>query len=214
VRAATAVLVVLAGSAVGCTDADDTTADDAATDGSPPPAATSSIVSGPLCEFLPGEGDPGGPDALENEAADVALTWMPVLTVFEAGVRATGLDEDLNAADGITILAPTDDAFDAVLSEQTLDDLILFRQDELRALLERHVIDEPLGLAELVAAGTVTTRAGEAVTVTAEGDMARLDQDVVTVCADYRVGNGRIHIIDGVLGELPEPAPEDEDIGN
>lgn len=210
VRAATIVLVVLAGSLTACTRADDTDPDD----DDAPPDAVSSMVSGPLCAFLPVEGDPGGPDALEDEPADVALTWMPVVTVFEAAVRATGLDADLHASDAVTILAPTDDAFDEALSEETIDDLILFRQDELRELLERHLVDEALGLDDLHGAGTVTTRTGETVTVAPEGDMVRFDEQATTVCADYQIGNGRVHIIDGVLGELPDPADDDDDSGN
>jgi hypothetical protein len=52
-------------------------------------------VMGPLCGRLPTGTDPGGPETLKSEPADQALQWIPVLTIFEAGTRTTGLDADL-----------------------------------------------------------------------------------------------------------------------
>lgn len=75
------------------------------------PASTPQAVTGPLCDLLPAGTDPGGPATLTSEPADVALTWIPVLTNFEAGVRASGLAADLRNAKAVTILAPTDEAF-------------------------------------------------------------------------------------------------------
>ena len=156
-------------------------------------------MSGPLCDLLPSGDDPGAPETLTDEPADVALTWIPVVTTFEAAVRAAGLADDLRKADGVTILAPTDDAFAAAFDRQTLDNLLLSRQRELRALLEAHIIDGSLSLAALRDAGSVTTRAGEKLTVAPAGAMARFDDRATTVCADYDVANGRIHVIGGVL---------------
>ena len=156
-------------------------------------------VVGPLCDALPSGDDPGAPETLRDEPADVALTWIPVVTTFEAAVRASGLDEDLREADGITILAPTDDAFTAAVDRQRLDDLLLSGQRELRALLEAHIIEGTFSLADLRDAGTVTSRAGDTLTVAASGAMARLDSRATTVCADYDVANARIHVIDRVL---------------
>jgi Fasciclin domain len=106
-----------------------------------------SMVAGPLCDLLPSGDDPGAPETLTDEPADVALQWIPVATTFEAAVRASGLADDLRKADDVTILAPTDDAFAAAFDRQTLDNLLLSRQRELRALLEAHIIDGSLSLA-------------------------------------------------------------------
>ena len=54
-------------------------------------------------------------------------------------------------------------------------------------------------LAALRGAGNVTTLAGDTLTVTPKGAMARFDNRATTVCADYDVANARIHVIDGVL---------------
>jgi uncharacterized surface protein with fasciclin (FAS1) repeats len=158
------------------------------------------IVVGPLCDLLPSGDDPGAPATLRDEPADVALTWIPVVTTFEAAIRAAGLAGYLHEAAGVTILAPTDAAFAAAFDRQTLDDLLLSRQDELRALLEAHIVEGRLSLAELRGSGSVTTLAGDDLAVAPAGAMARLGDRATTVCADYDVANARIHVVDRVLG--------------
>jgi hypothetical protein len=161
---------------------------------------SAAMVVGPLCDLLPSGDDPGAPALLEDEPADVALTWIPVVTTFEAAVRASGLAGYLHRAGGVTILAPTDAAFAAAFDRQTLDDLLLSRQSELRALLEAHIVDGSLSLADLRDAGSVTTLSGDELTVAPVGAMARFGDRATTVCADYDVANARIHVIDRVLG--------------
>jgi Fasciclin domain len=158
------------------------------------------VVSGPLCDLLPSGDDPGAPATLTDDPADVALTWIPVVTTFEAAVRASGLAGYLHRAGGVTILAPTDAAFAAAFDRQTLDDLLLSRQSELRALLEAHIVDGRLSLADLRDAGSVTTLAGDELAVAPAGAMAWFGDRATTVCADYHVANARIHVIDRVLG--------------
>jgi hypothetical protein len=188
--------LVVAIAAASCSGGDDDTPERAAP---APETSTAPLVAGPLCDLLPSGDDPGAPALLRDKPADVALTWIPVVTTFEAAVRASGLAGDLRKADGVTILAPTDDAFAAAFDRQRLDDLLLSRHRELRALLEAHIIDGSLSLAALRDAGRVTTRAGDTLTVAPAGAMARFGDRATTVCADYDVANARIHVIDGVL---------------
>ena len=191
-RAAAALVVVLA--AAGCSGGDADTSEQANETPDPPG------VTGPLCDLLPSGDEPGAPASLKDDPADVALQWIPVLTTFEAAVRASGLARYLRRADGITILAPTDDAFAAAFDRQRLDNLLLFRRRELRALLEAHIVDgRSLSLAALRDAGSVTTLAGDTLSVAPKGAMARFGDRATTVCADYDVANGRIHVIGGVL---------------
>jgi Fasciclin domain len=188
--------VVVAIGAASCSSCADDTPERAAR---APETPNASVVTGPLCDLLPSGDDPGAPASLTDEPADVALQWIPVVTTFEAAVRASGLAGDLHRADGVTILAPTDDAFANAFDRQRLDDLLLSRQRELRALLEAHIIDGSLSLAALRDAGSVTTLAGDTLTVTPVGAMARFGDRVTTVCADYDVANARIHVVDSVL---------------
>jgi hypothetical protein len=148
-------------------------------------------VSGPLCERLPNADDPGAPATLRDDAPNAALTWIPVVTTFEAAVRASGIE-----LAGTTILAPTDDAFAKAYDRQELDELLLERP---RELVEPHIVDGERSLADLRDAGEVTTRAGDTLEVEAAGAMARLGGRATTVCADYDVAGARIHVIDGVL---------------
>ena len=189
------VALVVAIAAAGCSGSDDSPEQASRTHESP----NTSMVTGPLCDLLPSGDDPGAPETLTDETADVALTWIPVVTTFEAAVRAAGLADDLRSDDGITILAPTDDAFAAAFDRQKLDDLLLSRHGELRALLQAHLIDGRLSLAALRDAVSVTTLAGDKLTVAPAGAMARFGDRATTVCADYDVANARIHVVDGVL---------------
>jgi len=189
-------ILVLAIAAAGCAGGGDDPPEQAAPARETPKAAG---VTGPLCDALPAGDDPGAPALLTDEPADVALTWIPVVTTFEAAVRASGLAGYLRSADGVTILAPTDDAFAAAFDRQTLDDLLLSRQRELRTLLEAHIVDGELSLAALREAGTVTTIAGDELSVAPAGAMARMGDEATTVCADYDVANARIHVIDDVI---------------
>jgi hypothetical protein len=182
--------------ASGCSGGDDDKAEPAAQTREAPIAQ---VVTGPLCDLLPSGDDPGAPVTLTGYRADVALKWIPVLTTFEAAVRASGLARYLRRASGVTILAPTDDAFSAAFDRQTLDDLLLSRRRELRALLEAHIVERSLSLAALREAGSVTTLAGDKLTVAPKGAMVRFGDRATTVCADYDVANARIHVIDGTL---------------
>jgi uncharacterized surface protein with fasciclin (FAS1) repeats len=173
-------------------------------DNSQPPSRTreapnAQVVTGPLCDLLPSGDDPGAPASLKNKPVDVALQWIPVLTTFEAAVRASGLAGYLRRADAVTILAPTDDAFAAAFDRQTLDDLLLSRTQELRAILQAHIVEGRLSLAALREAGRVKTLSGDTLAVAPRGAMARFGERATTVCADYDVANARIHVIDGVL---------------
>ena len=123
------------------------------------PAATPAVaVTGPLCDVLPTGDDPGAPPRRSANARRRRFTWIPVVTTFEAAVRASGLARYLR---GVTILAPTDDAFAAAFDRQRLDDLLLKRKRELRALLEAHIVNGKMSLAALRNAGNVTTLAGD-----------------------------------------------------
>jgi uncharacterized surface protein with fasciclin (FAS1) repeats len=67
--------------------------------------------------------------------------------------------------------------------------LLLSRHRELRTLLEAHIINRSLSLADLRDAGSVTTLSGDRLTVAPKGAMARFGDRATTVCADYGVAN-------------------------
>ena len=108
----------------------------------------------------------------------------------------------------MTILAPSDDAFELQFSEDNLDELFITDKDKLRGLLREHLVAGSLSMADLVAAGEVTTLAGTKIPVTEAGGgtSARVARKADTVCADYQAAGVRIHIINRVLGNLPVTA--------
>ncbi|MCG5436638.1 fasciclin domain-containing protein [Micromonospora foliorum] len=178
----------------------------AACTGSPaaPHTTAAPQVTGELCAALPTGTEPGNPSFLAGQPVDQALRWIPTLTTFEAALRTSGVLTDLPA--GVTVLAPSDDAFAATFSEDNWDDLMTRHTDQLRTLLKAHLITGTHPIADLTTAGTATTLDGVTITVTRTGDTARIGDRADTVCADYQATNARIHIINAVLGPLPVTA--------
>ncbi|GIF66732.1 hypothetical protein Ais01nite_47670 [Asanoa ishikariensis] len=186
-----AVVMVAALAVAGCTS-----------DEEPSTAA----VSGPLCGELPKGDEPGNPTALASESVDQALQWITVLTTFEGALRASELVPELEGKKAITVLAPSDDAFMAKFSQDNLDELMIKDKDALRTLLRAHIVDRSLSLADLRDADSVTTLDGTTVKVSEADKMARIGDEATTVCADYRIANGRVHVINHVLGNFPTTA--------
>ncbi|MEU5964527.1 fasciclin domain-containing protein [Micromonospora parva] len=184
----------------------------ATTDPKPPRDNTSAAqVTGPLCAALPTGTDPGNPSFLAGQPVDQALRWIPTLTTFEAAVRTSGALTDLPTGADVTILAPSDDAFAAMFSEDNWDDLMTRHTDQLRTLLKAHLITGTHTIDDLATAGTTTTLDGTTVTVTRTGPTTRLADRADAVCADYRATNARIHIINAVLGALPKTAGDTDE---
>ncbi|MDG4781464.1 fasciclin domain-containing protein [Micromonospora sp. WMMD961] len=167
-------------------------------------------VSGPLCAALPTGTDPGNPTFLAGQPVDQALRWIPTLTTFEAALRSSGVLTDLPTGTGVTILAPSDDAFDAKFSEDNWDDLMTQHTDQLRNLLTAHVIAGTHRIDDLVNAGTASTIDGTTITIARTGPTIRLADRADAVCADYQATNTRIHIINAVLGPLPTTANDSD----
>ncbi|MFF0256582.1 fasciclin domain-containing protein [Micromonospora zamorensis] len=169
-------------------------------------------VTGALCAALPTGTDPGNPTFLAGQPIDQALRWIPTLTTFEAAVRTSGILTDLPAGTGtgITILAPSDDAFAAKFSEDNWDDLMTRHTDQLRTLLKAHLIEGTHPIGELANTGTATTLDGTTVTITRNGPTVRLADRADAVCADYQATDTRIHIINAVLGPLPTTANDSD----
>ncbi|MFI7606441.1 fasciclin domain-containing protein [Micromonospora sp. NPDC049366] len=178
-------------------------------------SSTPVAVSGPLCDALPTGSEPGNPTDLAGQPVDKALQWIPTLTTFEAALRTSGLLTEPHQ-DGLTLLAPTDDAFAAWFNDDTWDTLMTRDHDKLRTLLKAHLIAGTRSLDQLTAAGTATTLDGTTLTattldgttltVTRSGPTTRFGDRADAVCADYQAAGARIHLVNAVLGPLPKTA--------
>lgn len=178
--------------------------------GSPTTPTPSPVSTRSLCPFLPSGTDPGSPQALADETADVAIDTIPVLSVFAAAMHASGFNASLRKANGLTILAPTDDAFAADVPEDELEKLLIHRHRDLRNLLQTHVIGKQWALGSLVDAGRATALSGDPVTFEATGQAVRVSDDANVTCADVKAANATIHIIDSVLGYIQLTEPQEE----
>jgi transforming growth factor-beta-induced protein len=123
-------------------------------------------------------------------------------TTLLFALEATGLDAELKQAGPFTLLAPTDDAFDA-LPEGALAALVADK-DALAKVLLYHVLSGGRSIANLLLAKEATTLQGETVAVKLNTHGIFVNDSRVR---NYNVHapNGIIHTLDAVL--LPPAAP-------
>ncbi len=130
------------------------------------------------------------------------------LTTLLAAVTAADLGGALLEAEAITVFAPTNEAFSALLAAQevsTLDALI----DKLGAeavikVLQFHVVPAVAFSFDLAEGSqSVPTLAGENLTVTRTGESVTVTDALGTtynvVVADVAISNGVVHVINGVV---------------
>lgn len=137
-----------------------------------------------------------GPDrTLLDVAADAGD-----FTILLTAVEVAGLDEELSRRDR-TLLAPTDEAFEA-LGPETVDAL-LDDVDTLRGILANHLLPLPQTAADIALFNNVLAIGGASWDIDA-GEPFRIGPATV-VEADIEADNGFIHALDTVL---VEPAAE------
>lgn len=120
---------------------------------------------------------------------------VPNLTTFLSVVKAVGLDVDLTGAQPITVLAPTDEAFNKLPGEVL--DALLADKELLGRILRHHLVDGSI-YAEDLTDGTITARDGTTILVATSGNVV-FDQNVKPVDTDIPAANGVLHTIDSVL---------------
>ncbi len=129
-----------------------------------------------------------------NGVLDVAGAAGDFSTLISA-IEAAGLNSTLSEAGPFTIFAPTNDAFAKIPKDQL--DALLANPEQLSKVLGYHVVAGRLASADLVA-GKLTTLDGEALDVTQEGNVVKVN-GVTVQTADVEASNGLIHVIDEVL---------------
>ena len=136
----------------------------------------------------------------------------PQHTTLETALEKAGVLKTLNGKGQYTLLAPTDEAFDA-LPEGTLDSLLKPENiEKLKAIAEYHTYigaDIPAStILVLIEAGdtrgSLTMMNGEQLYINKEDDGTVTLEDgkgnkVNIISADYRASNGIVHVIDAVL---------------
>jgi uncharacterized surface protein with fasciclin (FAS1) repeats len=180
-RGSLAGLMLITLVAAACGDDDDT-------------AATSTTTTAEAPESR-GSGDTETGDVLEVAAAEGDID-----TFLEATEAAEVMD-GLHGTGPFTLFAPSDEAFDAYLSEAGMTQAEVFADPaSLRRLVDHHIVnmDEEADMVMAMDGQSFTTAAGTDLDVTVDGDTVMVG-DATVERYDIRASNGVIHVIDTVL---------------
>jgi uncharacterized surface protein with fasciclin (FAS1) repeats len=147
------------------------------------------------CEAIPMTGD-GSFDGMATEPVATAASANPLLTTLVTAVTKAGLVDTLNSSDGITVFAPTDDAF-AKIPAATLDG-VLKDKKTLTAILTHHVVAGQLAPDQL--AGSHETLNGDTIKVKGSGEDFTVGKEKAQVlCGNIPTANATVYVIDTVL---------------
>ena len=160
----------------------------------------SSEPFGEACSAVPTDGA-GSFDGMMSDPVATAASNNPALSSLVGAVDEAGLVDTLNSAEGITVFAPTNDAFAAV-PKSTLKAAMKDPSGLLTDVLTYHVVAGELSPEDL--AGTHETLQGESLEVTGSGEDFTVNGSAAVVCGNVHTANATVYIIDGVL--LPPAA--------
>ena len=162
------------------------------------PAATTSMGAQPFgmgCSSVPMSGK-GSFDGMSSDPVATAASNNPLLSTLVTAVTKAGLVDTLNNAKGITVFAPTNDAF-AKIDPATLEK-VLADKAMLTAILTEHVVGQSLTPDKL--AGTFDTlNPKQGVTVAGSGESFTVNKTAKVVCGNVKTANATVYIIDTVL---------------
>jgi uncharacterized surface protein with fasciclin (FAS1) repeats len=152
---------------------------------------------GPACDAIPKDGK-GSFNGMVTDPVATAASNNPLLSTLVTAVGAVpGLADTLNAAPGLTVFAPTNDAFGKI-PEKDLNK-VLADQATLTAILSHHVVGEQLGPDQL--AGEHKTLNGDTITIEGDADSGfTVDGGAANViCGNIPTKNATVYVIDSVL---------------
>ncbi|MFD9217304.1 fasciclin domain-containing protein [Streptomyces sp. NPDC059544] len=150
---------------------------------------------GPGCAALPTSGA-GSPADMADQPVATAASQQPELSTLVAAVKKAGLVETLNNADGVTLFAPTNDAF-AKIPQARLD-AVLNDQEQLKKLLTYHVVGAEV-TADRLPDGRFQSLEGAELTTSGSGDSFKVNDSAAILCGDVATSNAVVHIVDQVL---------------
>jgi len=164
----------------------------------PPTTASSMTASGPFgaaCSAVPASGA-GSLEALAQDPVATAASNTPELSTLVTAVKKADLVDTLNTAEGITVFAPTNDAFGA-LPKATLDKALGDPKGLLTTVLTYHVVQGQLAPDQL--AGSHKTLQGGTLEVTGGGEDFTVNGNSGVVCGNIKTANATVYLIDQVL---------------
>ena len=123
------------------------------------------------------------------------------LTTLLSAIDAAGYGDMMGAipaGTGITVFAPSDDAF-AALPDGALDALMADPTGQLAGVLGYHIVAGEHDASSLAGMTSLDSFVGAPITVTVKDDGIYLNDTVKIVTQDILFDHGVIHVIDGVL---------------
>ncbi|MEU3548299.1 fasciclin domain-containing protein [Streptomyces longwoodensis] len=150
---------------------------------------------GPACSAVPKDGA-GSFDGMAKDPVATAASHNPALSTLVTAVQKAGLVDTLNNAQGITVFAPTNDAF-AKIPKATLDK-VLNDKAQLTKILTYHVVGQKLTPKDLEN-GSFDTLEKSKVTTAGSGESYTVNDSAKVVCGNVKTANANVYIIDTVL---------------
>ncbi|MEO3972936.1 fasciclin domain-containing protein [Streptomyces sp. CAU 1734] len=150
---------------------------------------------GGACASVPADGA-GSFDGMAKDPVATAASNNPALSTLVTAVKKAGLVDTLNNAEGITVFAPTNDAF-AKIPKADLDK-VLADKATLTKILTYHVVGGQLTPQQLEN-GTFDTLQKGKVTTTGSGEAYQVNGVSKVVCGNVQTANATVYIVDTVL---------------
>ncbi|WP_460754650.1 fasciclin domain-containing protein [Nocardiopsis oceani] len=189
--AATAAALALGLSACGQGDTDDEALQESGKEGSAGGNGSAAEPFGPGCSDFPREG-PGSIEEMADQPFASAIDENPVLGNLADALDQAGLSEDMDTSEGITVFAPTDDAFDMYPDEEVED--LLEDPDALAYVLNNHVVAGEAEPGELDD-GMFDALNGGQVRVSESGGEYTVNDYAPVVCANIQTANATVHAV-------------------
>jgi uncharacterized surface protein with fasciclin (FAS1) repeats len=204
--AVTAGVLALTLSACGSSDDDTAAAAPApeATESSaaPVPSAAPSVAAamgepfGPGCAAVPADGA-GSFTGMATAPVATAASANPLLSTLVTAVTEAGLVDTLNTAEGITVFAPSNDAFAKIPAADL--EALLADKAALTSVLTYHVVGETVTPEQLGTAGPFASLEGREVAAAGSGEEFTVNETANVVCGGVETANATVYIIDSVL---------------
>lgn len=143
---------------------------------------------------------PGASVAAQEQDIVAIAAGSEDFTILTAALETAGLTEALQGEGPFTVFAPTDAAFENLLSALSISAEDLLAQPQLADVLLYHVVAGSVMSGDLQNGMTAETLGGQMITVDLSEGVKINTSAVIT--ADIKASNGVIHVIDTVL--IPE----------
>jgi uncharacterized surface protein with fasciclin (FAS1) repeats len=158
-------------------------------------AAAPAAQFGAGCAAVPSDG-PGSFSGMAVDPVATAASHNPVLSTLVTAVKKANLVDTLNSAQGITVFAPANAAFDKI-PPATLNK-VLADNATLTKILTYHVVAQKITPADL-AAGDFKTLEGASLKTSGTGQDFTVNGVSHVICGNVQTANATVYIIDSVL---------------